>query len=731
MIKFKLFTVVGIIGLSITTLGTINAQNNKDLVKEITPYTQNFVDVPREMKFIDGTTYICLSDDAKTIDSYDIASGKKKETLFDVTHTREAQVSSIEGFIISPDNKKFIVWTESKPIYRRSKTARYFVYDTHSRILMPLSKDFERVMCPLFSNDSRMVAFVHDGNIYLKKLDYNTELAVTTDGKAGCIINGATDWTYEEEFQTTSLMAFSPDNSVLCYVKSNESKVPWYSLPIYGGVCDKNTEFEYYPGELKYKYPVAGQPNSVVSLHSYSISNRRNTDLSLPDKTIEYIPRIDFAPDNNLLVSTLNRDQNRYEIYSLNPKTTISTSVFVEKSDAWILPSMYEGLKLFKDGFIIQSPRSGWNGLYKYAYNGTLTRTLTNGQYDITEFYGIDELGNTYFQAAYPTPVDRTVCRIDSKGVMTTLSEKGGYAEATFSSDCKYFVMTYSNSVTPPVSTLMTTAGAKVRELTNNKDIKSRYNYLSTKEFIKIPGNDGIEFNAYVVKPNDFVATKKYPVVMYQYSGPGSQTVLNKWNVSWEDFFASKGYVVFCLDGRGTGGRGTEFMYSVYKKLGYYETIDQLAGARWLQGQTWVDSNRIGMFGWSYGGFETLMCLQAEASPFAAGVAVAPVTDWRLYDTVYAERYMLSPQQNYDGYQAAAPLHFVDKMQSNLLLMLGTADDNVHPANAYEYAAALQYNGTLFDMMVFPNKNHSIYGCDARAVVYGNMFRFFENTFRK
>lgn len=714
-----------------STLNGFAAKNENPIVKEITPFTQKYIQTPKEMKFIDANTYVQLSDDGRTIDSYELQSGKKVETLFDVARTREAQIGPIDGFIISDDHKKFIVWTDTKPVYRRSFTAKYYVYDTHSRILLPLSKTYDRVQCPVFSPDSRMIAFVYDNNIYLKKLDYNTELAVTNDGKAGCIINGATDWTYEEEFTTTSLMAFSPDNSLLCYIKSNETDVPTYTLPIYGGVCDKNEQYEYYPGVMSFKYPVAGQPNSQVSLHAYNISNRNNTSISLPDKTIEYIPRMDFTQDNNLLVTTLNREQNRMEIYSVNPKTTISTSIFVEKSDAWILPSMYEDMTLMKDGFIIQSPRSGWNQLYKYAYNGTLSKTITNGQYDVTAFYGCDNLGNYYYQAAYPTPIDRTVCRTDAKGVMAVISEKEGTSEATFSPDCQNYVLTYSNVSTPPVTNLYNSKGTLVREIINNSDATNRYKNQSVKEFIKVPGDNGLEFNAYIIKPANFNPSQKYPVVMYQYSGPGSQTVLNSWNMTWENYFASKGIVVFCLDGRGTGGRGTEFMFPVYRKLGYYETIDQLAGAQWLKKQTWVDGSKIGMTGWSYGGYETLMCLQADGNPFVAGVAIAPVTDWRFYDTVYAERYMLTPQQNHDGYQASAPLNFTDKMQSNLLLMLGTADDNVHPANTFEYAAALQYDGALFDMMVFPNKNHSIYGCNARAVVFGNMFRYFNNIFNK
>lgn len=708
-------------------------QPANDIVKEITPYVTNYVKTPAPMVFLDDKTYAQLSDDARTVDVYEISSGKKVETLFDVANTREAQISRIEGFVLSNDRKKLIVWNESTPIYRRSVAAAYYVYDTHSRILRPVSTRFAKTRCPMFSPDGRMIAFVAENNIYLKKLDYNTEVAVTTDGVKDEIINGATDWTYEEEFSVTSLMAFTDDNTNLCFVKTNESQVPTYTLPVYGGACEPQTQYELYPGMMKYKYPVAGETNSTVTLHVYEISNRKILDVKFEDKTIEYIPRIDaIAGSDQILVTTLNRDQNRMEIYNVNPKTTIVKSVFQEKSQAWIIPEMYEKLKVTADGFFVMSPRSGFTHLYQYALNGTLTRTLTQGDYDVTDFYGIDSNGSAYYQAALPSPIDRTVCSSDVKGNRKSLSDdKGGFASADFSSDMKHAVMKYSNILTPPIYSLVTSTGKQVRGLVDNADVKTRYASLPVKEFVKVQGESGITFNAYLVKPTDFDASRKYPVVVYQYSGPGSQSVLNQWSVTWENYFASKGYVVFCLDGRGTGGRGTEFMFPVYKKLGYYETVDQLAGAEWLKTQTWVDRDRIGIHGWSYGGYETLMCLQADRTPFAAGVAIAPVTDWRFYDSVYSERYMLTPQQNFDGYKTSAPLNFTDKMNSQLLLMLGTADDNVHPANTYEYISALQVEGKLFDMMVFPNKNHSIYGCNARAVVFGNMFRFFNNFFAK
>lgn len=711
-----------------SVLTAIAAEN--PIVKEITPYVNKNLKSPGEMVFIDANTYACKSDDGRTIDLFDITSGKKTETIFDVANTREAQIGRIEGFKFSPDMRKILVWNVPEMIYRRSFKARYYFYDRHSRILKPLSDQFAETRDPIFSPDSRMIAFVSDNNVYIRKLDYLTEVAVTDDGKKDEIINGSTDWVYEEEFGTTSIMAFTSDNTALVYLKSNETDVPTYTLPLYAGYCDRKEQYELYPGILSYKYPVAGQKNSVVTLQSYEISNRKTKEIAFTDKTIEYIPRIDAMPGNDhILVTTLNRDQNRMEMYDVNPKTLQSVSVFVEKSEAWIIPEAYEKLTVLNDGFVVLSARSGYTHAYKYAFNGSLTRTISQGNFDVLDFYGIDALGNAYLQCALPSPINRTVCKVDTKGVKTPLSAETGCASAIFSPECNYAVLNYSDVETPPVYTLVNNKGKELRTLVNNQDARTAVPNLASKEFFKVSGDNGLEFNAYIIKPRNFDPSRKYPVVMYQYSGPGSQQVLNKWDLSWEYYFADKDIVVFCLDGRGTGGRGTDFMFPVYKKLGYYETIDQLAGARWLANQPWVDKNRLGMHGWSYGGYETLMCLQASGSPWSAGVAIAPVTDWRFYDSIYAERYMLTPQQNFDGYKQSAPLNFANNLNARLLLMYGTADDNVHPANTLEYVAELEYNGQLVDMLSFPNKNHSIYGCNARAVVYGNMYRFFKNHF--
>lgn len=685
----------------------------------------NFVYMP------DGQSYLTLAPDHRSIIRYDTKTGKETEVFVDLTKTRETTLPDIEGFRISDDATKVLLYRNRQPIYRRSFTAEYYVYEVRTRILRPLSETHKQQRSPIFSPNARMISFVADNNIYVKKLDYNTEVAVTEDGREGEIINGVSDWTYEEEFSTTCSMAFSPDNSTLCFIKYNESQVPTYTLPIYGGTCHSDERYALYPGTYSYKYPVAGENNSNVTLHSYDIETRKVKDIELSDKTIEYIPNIRYAPGGNILVvPTLNRDQNRLEIYSINPKSTVVKSIYVEKSETWIAPETYERIHFAADNFTVLSSRSGYAHLYQYSYAGAELRQLTSGDFDVTEYYGSDALGNHYFQAAAPSPLDRTIRCLDRKGVVRTISADKGWSSATFSPAKDFMMVNYSDSNTPPVYTLCNQSGKAIRTVEDNAAYRSRYeNRIPAKEFFTME-SDGHTLNGFMIKPSDFNPSKRYPVIMTQYSGPGSQSVVNRWHMDFEYFYATKGYLVVCVDGRGTGGRGRAFTDVVYKQLGYYETIDQIAAARYIASLPYADSSRIGICGWSYGGYEALMCATEPSSPFAATVAIAPVTDWRFYDTVYAERYMLTPRQNEDGYFRSAPLNRTSRLSCPLLLMYGTADDNVHPANTLEFVSRLQSQGSLCDMFIFPNMNHSINGCNARAVVYAKMLDFFDRNLK-
>lgn len=710
------------------------SQGANPLVADIAPYVfpENRAAAPDGFTYMpDGKTYAVIAADGRGIECFDIRSGQSTGMLVDLGSTRETRLDAIDGFILSPDASQILMWTDTQPVYRRSFKARYYVYEVRSRLLRPLSAVHASQQSPVFSPDSRMVAFVSDNNIYVKKLDYQTEVAVTDDGAAGKVINGIPDWVYEEEFQTTCSMTWAPDNLTLCYLKYNETDVPTYDMTTYEGTCDPQTRYALYPGTWSYKYPVAGQPNSRTTLHSYDVETRKVKDITLPDTRIEYIPRIEYAPgDNRLIVSTLNRDQNHFEIYTVNPKSTVAKSIYTEDSRSWIDPVTYEDLTLLNDGFVVNSWRSGYNQIYLYSYAGAEMRQITSGDADVTAYYGCDAAGNHYYQIATPSPLDRTVRRIDRKGVVSDLSPAAGTAAAQFSPDMQYMMLTHSDVSHAPVYTLCTSAGKSVRTVEDNADYMARVGARAAKREFFTMSSDGNTLNGYIMRPTDFDASRKYPVVMYQYSGPGSQEVLNRWQIDWQDAFVRAGYVVMCVDGRGTGGRGRDFCDIVYRRLGYYETIDQIAAARYAASLPFVDPARIGIFGWSYGGYETLMAACDGNSPYSAAVAVAPVTDWRFYDTVYAERYMLTPQQNEDGYRQSAPLNRAAALSCPLLVMYGTADDNVHPANSLQFVSALQSAGVLCDMLVFPNMNHSINGCNARAVVYAKMLDWFNKNLK-
>lgn len=682
----------------------------------------------------DGSSFLQLSPDSKRIVKYDTRSGKETETVLDLDNTRETTIDGMTGFRMSPEGTKILVWKDVESIYRRSFSAQYYVYEIRSRILKPLSTDHPRQQSPLFSPDGRMIAFVADNNIFLKKLDYWTEVAVTTDGVRNHIINGVPDWTYEEEFSTSCSMAWAPDNLTLSYLKYNETEVPLFNFPLYEGVCNEYPRYALYPGTFSYKYPVAGEKNSTVSIHSYDIETRKTKDITLPDRNIEYIPRIEYAysPDR-LMVAALNRAQTRMELYAVNPKSTVTRSILVEQYKAWLTPATYEDIHYFPEFFVVTSSRSGFDHLYRYSYSGTLLGQLTSGDFDVTAYYGFNPASGThYFQSTRHGAINRTVSSVNAKGVITDISPEHGSASASFSPDMKFFMLRYNNITTPPVYTLHSSASPMkvLRTLEDNAALKSRYASIPHREFFTFTSEPGVTLNGYILKPAGFDAARKYPVVMYQYSGPGSQQVLNEWSIGWMDWYAANGYIIICVDGRGTGGRGRAFMDVVYKNLGHYETIDQLAAARYAASLPFTDASRIGLHGWSFGGYETLMAATAEGAPYAAAVAVAPVTDWRFYDTIYTERYMLTPQENEDGYRNSAPVNRAAAVKCPLLIMHGTADDNVHYSNTVRFLSELEKAGTWCELLVFPNMDHSINGCGTQKVVFARMLDYFNTRMR-
>ncbi|MCM1292666.1 MAG: DPP IV N-terminal domain-containing protein [Bacteroides sp.] len=680
----------------------------------------------------DGSAYVAMTDDGRRIATFDIRTGKELSILMDLDHTREITLQSINGFTLSRDGSKIMVWRDPQMIYRRSFTAEYFIYDVRTRMLTTLSDEHKRQQSPLFSPDARMVAFVADGNIYIKKLDFGSEVAVTKDGAKNQIINGVPDWTYEEEFTTTCSMAWAPDNQTLSYLRYDESKVPQFTFQLYEGYCQQMPQYALYPGEFTYKYPVAGEPNSKVTVHSYDIDTRKVKTIPLSDSKIEYIPRIAYGPAaDQLMVVTLNREQTRMEIYSVNPRSTTSRSILVESWNAWLSPQTYEDIHFESDRFVIFSCRTGFQHLYAYAYNGSLLNKITSGSYDVDAYYGRDAAGNTYYRSDETGPINRTIHRMDAKGRTTLLSPANGYASAqSISPKTDYMVINYSNATTPPRYSLVSTGNGKnVRVLESNSDYTAEWASAPKPEFFTMQ-SDGVTLNGFIIRPKEMDPSKRYPVVMCQYSGPGSQEVLDRWSIGAENYFARAGYVVVCVDGRGTGGRGRQFMDVVYKNLGHYESIDQVAAARYAARLPYVDPNRIAIYGWSYGGYEAIMASSVAGAPYAAAVAVAPVTDWRYYDTVYAERYMLTPAQNPDGYKSSSTMTHIADRKCPLLIMHGTADDNVHLFNTIQYSSACEQQGTWADVVLFPNKNHSIVGCNSRQVVYARLLDYLSTNMR-
>lgn len=717
----------------VACMQSLDAQS--DMVSSVESYVfpANKPKFAPEMTYMpDGLSYLTLSADGKTVSRYGTEKGELIETLLDVTKTRISKIDKIEGFSLSDNGEKLLVYTDSEPIYRNSFKARYYVFDVKRNILKPLSEKFERQQVPAFSPDGRMVVFAAQNNLYIKKLDYDNEIAITDDGKLNSIINGVPDWTYQEEFATMSSISWSPDNSAICYIKYDETAVPVYGFPVYEGACEPKTSYALYPGYFSYKYPVAGQPNSTVSVYCYNIENRTTKKVAVPTANMEYITRIAYAySPERLMVVTLNRAQNKMEIYAANPKSTVAHPILTETSDSWISPSSYEQISWQPDGFVMQSPRDGYNHLYLYAYNGTQQRQLTSGQWNVTAYYGKDQSGNHYFQSTSQGPLNRVVSKVDAKGKISDLSSTDGTVSASFSPGMAFYTLLSSDAVTPPFQVLFNLKGKSLRVLENNDSLRAVASTLPQKEFFKFQ-SDGVDLNGYVIKPADFDSSRKYPVIMWQYSGPGSQQVLNKWQLDWDVAAAMNGFAVVCVDGRGTGGRDRAFETSVYRRLGKLETIDQINAARYVVSLPWVDADRIGIAGWSYGGYESLMCASAEGdNPFAAAVAIAPVTDWRYYDTVYSERYMLTPRENEAGYNESAPVNRISGVRCPLLIMSGTADDNVHLSNTMEYVARLVSSKKLCDMMLFPNMNHSINQCGARAVVYGKMLDFFNKNLKK
>lgn len=684
---------------------------------------------------IEGTdTYARISDDGKRVDCYSFKTGKLLRNLFDVSNTMGKKIDSFDGYILSPDGTRMLIQTKTKSIYRRSFTAVYYLYNIASRKLEPLS-DGGPQQIPVWSKDGLQVAFVREGNIYLVKLLYdNAEVQVTKDGKFNEVINGLPDWVNEEEFGFNRALTFNADGTMICWLRYDEKDVKTYSLQMYKGMKPEKQENAVYPGFYSYKYPKAGEDNSKVTAWSYDIKSHRISKLQVPLDADGYMPRIKATDDaSKVVVYTMNRHQDELCLYSVNPRSTVAQLIVKEHVEKYVKEEAMEAVTFIGNNVLLPSDRSGFMKLYIYSMNGQLHRTI-GGDYDITAVYGYDaKTGDVYYQAAALGPSDRQVYVAHKNGKTVRLSDKKGWNTALFSGDYQYFVNTWSDYNTPYVVTTRDNNGRVISTLQDNADLKAKVaeSGFAKREPFSFTTSEGVQLNGWILKPLNFDASKRYPVIMHQYSGPGSQQVTDSWSAgsmgqggAFDSYLAQQGFIVVSVDGRGTGGRGADFEKCTYLKIGDLESKDQVEAALYLGSLPFVDKDRIGIWGWSYGGFNTLMSMSEGRGVFRAGVAIAPPTSWRFYDSIYTERYMRTPKENPDGYDVN-PIVRAQKLHGALLLCHGTADDNVHPQNSYEYAEALVQADKDFRELYYTNRNHSIYGGNTRNHLLRQVANFF------
>ena len=685
---------------------------------------------------LDGEHYTQISSDHKRIVKYSFKTGEEVGTLFNVTTARDCDLKSFDDYILSPDEKLILIQTETKPIYRHSFTAVYYIYNVKNNKMEPLSNNGPQQV-PLFSPDGNQIAFVRNNNIYLVKLLFgNSESQVTKDGEYNHVLNGIPDWVYEEEFSFNRAFDFSADSKMIAYVRFDESAVPMFSFPWYKGLAPEKTSYATYPGAYEYKYPKAGEVNSKVSVHTYDIKSHVTRKMDLQIDSDGYIPRIKFTSDpEKLAIMTLNRHQNRLDLYMANPRSGLCKVAIRDEAEQYIKESAYSNIKFYPEHIVMMSEKDGYNHLYLYTIAGNLVKQITKGQFEVTSFLGWDQKANVFYYASNEgSPLRTAIYKIDGKGKKTKLSTRTGSNSAIFSTNQKYYINTFSNISTPTLITLNDNRGKELTTLLDNSKLKAQTAQLNMpqKEFFTFRTSSGMELNGWMMKPANFNANKKYPVILHQYSGPGSQQVIDRWGIGsfgdgglFEAYMCDKGYIMVCVDGRGTGGRGAAFEKCTYLQLGVKEAEDQVETARYLGTLPYIDGKRIGIWGWSFGGYNTLMSMSDGSGAFKAGVAIAAPSDWRFYDTVYTERFMRTPKENAEGYDAGSAIKRAPQLKGSLLLIHGTADDNVHYQNCAEYSEALVQAGIQFDMQVYTNRNHGIFGGKTREHLMNRVANFF------
>jgi dipeptidyl-peptidase-4 len=669
-----------------------------------------------------GTEYLVLNynrDQTQTIDKYSYLTGEKTATLV----SSEDIKLPVSNYILSSDEKQMMIISESNQIFRRSSYDKVHVLDLETKKLTSLSDEFVR--SPSFSPDGKKVAYVFENNIYYKDLTTGVLVQVTQDGVTNELINGVTDWVYEEEFAFVKAYEWSPNSEQIAFISFDESDVPEFSMDIYG------KDLYQYP-EV-FKYPKAGESNAVVALHQFTLATGTRQEVSLGRNEEFYIARINYSPNGQLAAQLLNRHQDVLDFFYVNPDGT-SKIAFTEKDTAYI--DVTDDLTFLKDGsFLWTSEKDNWRHIYLYDADGKEKRQITKGNWDVTSYYGYDDNSKSvYFQSTEDGSINRGIYSISLKGKKKKkLSSQTGTNSASFSKNFTYYINTFSSATAPPVYTLNNAEDGKlVREIKNNNNLQLKLKdyIVAQKEFstININGND---LNMWTMKPQDFDLNKTYPLFMTQYSGPGSQSVANGWygaNDYWYSMLANQGYIVVCIDGRGTGFKGADFKKVTQKELGKYEVEDQIAAAKKLGTMNYIDASRVGIWGWSYGGFMSSNCLLKGNETFSMAIAVAPVTNWRFYDSIYTERYMTTPQENASGYDENSPINHVDKLKGKYLLIHGSADDNVHVQNTMRMVEALVQANKQFDWAIYPDKNHGIYGGNTRIHLYNKMTNFIKEN---
>jgi len=686
-------------------------------------FSQEYINDIQSMNNGENYTVLEYGNTGTSIEKYSYSSFDKVSTIVSGADLIDAPFFTSYKF--SPNEKQILLATEATPIYRHSYTAKHYLYSTVSKSLKDISNGVEQE--PTFSPDGKKIAYVKENNIYVVNLSDDKEIQITSDGKQNQIINGITDWVYEEEFAFVRAFEWSPDSEYIAYLKFDEKEVPEISMDIFGTTL--------YPEQMKFKYPKAGEKNSKVSLHIYSFNNDSSIKAEIEEGDI-YIPRLKWNNQkHSLSYISLNRHQSDLKLNLIDASTMKQKTLIHEVSKTYV--DVNDNLTFLADNsFIWTSEEGGYNHIYHYNASGALLKQITKGDWEVTSFYGFDSKSKKlFYQSTENGSINRGVYSIKINGKSKKeLSTELGTNRAIFSENYKYYINTFSNANSPSIYSLNKASNGKViKTIEDNSELKTTLSAytLTDKKFLTIKTKQGIELNAWMMKPKDFDPTKKYPVFMYVYGGPGSQTVNNSWggtNYMWFQMLTEKGYIVVSVDNRGTGGKGADFKKTTYKELGKYEIEDQIQAAQYLGSLPYIDKNRIGMFGWSFGGYMTSLAMTKGADTFKMGIAVAPVTNWRFYDSVYTERYMQTPQENESGYDNNSPINYVSNLKGAYLLVHGSADDNVHYQNTMRMIESLVQANKQFDLFIYPDKNHGIYGGNTRLHLYNKMTKFIEEN---